>query len=107
VPRAFEVEPEPRQLFGQPFRFSPQYPYGHPDWDLILKAFLDVGRTWNSDRMSFEHDETLVGTGIGLEILFKRNVNVRMDWGFALEDLESAPVHAGSNRLQFVATIMF
>jgi len=107
IPRAFGIESEPRQLFGQPFRYAPQYVYGRPDWDLILKAFIDAGRTINSDRLSFEHDETLVGVGIGAELQFKRNLNVRVDWGFALEDLKSANVQAGDNRVHFVATILF
>ena len=44
---------------------------------------MDVGRTDISDRLSFEDNDTLVGVGIGFEFLFKRNLNVRVDWGFA------------------------
>ena len=107
VPRAFALEPEPRELFGKPFRFAPQHVYGRPDWDLILKTFIDVGRTWQSDRLAFETDETLVGVGVGAELLYRRNLNVRLDWGFALDEVEAANVHRGSNRLHFVATILF
>ena len=60
VPRAFAIEEEPRQLFGQPFRYAPQYVYGRPDWDLILKAFVDVGFVEINDPLFFEvDDETL------------------------------------------------
>jgi hemolysin activation/secretion protein len=107
LPRAFGIEPEPRRLFGQPFRVAPQYVYGRPDWDLILKAFLDVGRTYQSDRLSFESDDTLIGMGIGVELVLRRNINVRLDWGFALEDLAAGSVDAGDNRLHFVATFLF
>src|SRR5690606_17178668 len=80
VPRVLSVEPEPRELFGEPFRTAPQYVYGLPDWDLILRAFMDIGRTWNHDALSFEEDETLIGAGAGAEFVFKRNLNLRVNW---------------------------
>jgi hemolysin activation/secretion protein len=107
LPRLFDLETEPRILFGRPFRFAPQYVYGAPDWDLVGKAFLDAGRTITSDPLDFEEDQTLLGTGIGLELQYRRNLNLRLDWGFALEELESADVNAGSNRLHVVATFLF
>ncbi|MCH8824614.1 MAG: ShlB/FhaC/HecB family hemolysin secretion/activation protein [Planctomycetes bacterium] len=107
VPRAFEIESEPRQLFGKAFRVAPQYVYGHPDWDLVLKAFLDVGQTVISDPLPFESDETLIGVGIGLEAVYRRNLRLRLDWGFALQDIDSRDVNSGSNRLHVVASILF
>ncbi len=107
VPRVLSVEPEPRELFGEPFRTAPQYVYGLPDWDLILRAFMDIGRTWNHDALSFEEDETLIGAGVGAEFVFKRNLNLRVDWGFALRDVDSANVDSGSNTVHFVATFLF
>jgi hemolysin activation/secretion protein len=107
VPRAMKIEPEPRELFGEPFRTAPQYVYGRPDWDLILKGFLDIGHSIISDPFSFEDDETLIGAGIGVELLYRRNLNVRLDWGFALDDLDGRDVNSGSNRLHLVATILF
>jgi len=107
IPKDFDVETEPRELFGEPFRTAPQYVYGRPDWDLVLKAFLDAGRVWQSDRFSFENDETLIGAGVGLDLLYRRNVNIRLDWGFALEDTDNGVVNSGSNRLHLVATFLF
>lgn len=107
VPRALSVQPEPRELFGEPFRAAPQYVYGLPDWDLILRSFIDIGRTWNHDALSFEEDETLIGAGVGAEFIFKRNLNLRVDWGFALRDVDSADVDSGSNTVHFVATFLF
>lgn len=107
VPRAFAIDPEPEELFGEPFRTAPQYVYGRPDWDLILKGFFDVARVTLNDRLSFEKNETLIGAGIGAEFIFKRNFNVRLDWGFALDDVTTARVDSGSNRLHVVATILF
>ena len=107
VPRAFDIDPEPEELFGEPFRSAPQYVYGRPDWDLILKGFFDVARVSLNDRLSFEKNETLLGAGVGVEFIFKRNFNVRLDWGFALEDVTTASVNSGSNRLHVLATILF
>jgi hypothetical protein len=42
-----------------------------------------------------------------VELLYKRNLNVRLDWGFALEDVDSSGVNAGSNRLHLVCTLLF
>jgi hypothetical protein len=59
----------------------------------------------NSDRQSFERDETLTGVGIGAEFVFRRNLNIRFDWGFALED--AGTQSAGDDRFHVVATFLF
>ena len=69
VPQAFGYDPNPGELFGQPFKFKPQQPYGRADWDLIVKGFVDGGKTINSHKQSFERDETLLGAGFGFEAL--------------------------------------
>ena len=104
--RAFGFKQEPGTFLGEPFRAVPQYPYGRADWDLIARAFLDIGRTINSDAFSFEEDDTLVGTGIGVELQYRTNINVRLDWGFALEEIEGE-VSSGSSQVHFIATVMF
>jgi hemolysin activation/secretion protein len=111
IPRVFKPEPDPETtaLFGKPFRFSPEQPYGRADWDLIFRAFVDAGRTMNSDPLFFEEDHTLVGTGVGLELVVLQNLSVRADWGVALKDLESGDndVEAGDNRFHFVFTVLY
>lgn len=106
VPRAFEIEEEPRSLFGRPFRYAPQQPYGRPDWDLILRGFVDAARVANSDRQAFESDQDMLGAGVGVELLLYRNVSLRMDWAAAIEEIEGQ-VKAGSNRFHFVFTFLF
>ncbi|MHC4415970.1 MAG: ShlB/FhaC/HecB family protein [Planctomycetota bacterium] len=107
LPRALAIQPTPAELFGEPFRFAPQNVYGRPDWDLVFRAFCDVGQNIVSDKLSFETEDTLLGAGVGIELVFKRNFNVRLDWGFALRDVDDRDVNAGSNRLHFVATLFF
>ncbi|MGE3109844.1 MAG: hypothetical protein AB7G11_13080 [Phycisphaerales bacterium] len=98
---------EPGTLLGRDFRWVPQQPYGSADWDLILKGFIDVGRTIISDVPGAEDEETLVGAGLGVEFQIRSNFSLRLDWGVALEDVESAEIKAGSNRVHFLATILF
>jgi len=107
VPRVFAIERNPRQLFGEPFRFAPQQVYGRPDWDLILLTFIDVGYVSQSDELSFESSDTLVGTGVGIEVQFRRNVTLRSDWGIALSDVgDGAFAESGDNRMHFVLTFL-
>lgn len=107
LPRIFAIDTNPyaHMLFGKPFRLAPQEVYGRPDWDLVLKGFFDYGKTFVNDAVAAEKDETLMGTGVGLELVFKRNLSVRMDYGWALKD--AGPNKAGDSRLHIVATILY
>jgi len=109
IPRLFAPTPGQQrpvaQAFGQPFRTFPQEPYGSADWDLVAKAFVDVGRSLNNDREFFEENETLVGAGVGVDLLFKRNANFSIDYGVALED--AADTTAGSSQFHFSFTLLY
>jgi hemolysin activation/secretion protein len=106
LPRVFTPEPDPRQIFGQPFRVAPQHVYGRPDWDLILRGFADYAHTWNNNRATFESDHDLASVGVGAELLIKRNFNIRVDWGYVLETLQ-AKEQAGDSRFHIVATFLY
>jgi hemolysin activation/secretion protein len=115
VPRTFTVS-EPghigdRELgmLGKDFRWAPQQAFGHADWDWLLKAFVDAGRTTISNPRPGENDHTLVGAGVGTELQFKRNVSLRLDLGFALNDINNEPetVKAGDARLHFSLTVLY
>ena len=104
------LTPGPVGEFGdQPFRWRPQQTLGRPDWDLIVRGFLDVGRTVNEDRLAFEMDETLVGAGIGAELAIKRNFSLRLDWGFVLNAVDNGvdDEDVGDNRLHAQITILY
>lgn len=106
VPRLYSVKDQPGELFGEPFRWSPQVPYGRPDWDLILRAFIDAGYTRQSDKFAFERNDNLVGAGVGFEVLLKRNLNFRGDWGIALRELPGQ-VKRDAQRFHFVLTLLY
>lgn len=116
IPRLLNIQPDPGKtplpLVGTPFRWAPQTVYGRPDWDLIARTFFDVGRTMNTWHRSYlgEEDYTLMSAGVGLELQFSRYVNLRLDWGFPLRDLETSTesVEAGKDsRVHFVATFIY
>lgn len=98
-----------RKTGGEDFRYAPSEAFGYTDWDLVLKAFVDAGQTDVSDPVVGEADETLVGAGFGVEFAFKRNIQARLDWGFALSDVDTAfePVETGDNRVHFVLTLSY
>ena len=108
---------QPRRLFGRQFRFFPQQPYGRSDWDFVIRGFLDAGYSKNNERLSSEDDEFLVGTGLGMELVYRRNVSVRVDLGIALRDTDAGQTLSGGGfspdwtpgrtRLHVAATILY
>lgn len=104
IPRLFAVSEETTDFFG-PFRASPGPNYARPDWDLIFRGFFDVGHIINNRKFNFETNETLVSAGIGGELQLRRNLNLRVDWGIALDDTRRT--EAGDSRVHFVATLLF
>ncbi|MCC6950645.1 MAG: ShlB/FhaC/HecB family hemolysin secretion/activation protein [Phycisphaerales bacterium] len=111
VPRSVDPDVQPGTFMGQPFRWKPQYAYGPTDWDLVFKGFVDAARVLNSDRESFEVDETLVGAGVGAEFSLTRRFNVRVDLGVALAELDDGSgghsVDAGHTELHIVLTLIY
>lgn len=108
VPRMLAVQPEPSTVFGEPFRWAPQQAYGRPDWDLIVRTFVDAGRIENNQAAINEFDRSMLSAGVGIELQFRRNLNVRVDYGVVLEGLEgSNSVTKGDGRLHFVGTFLF
>ncbi len=114
VPRIFPVS-EPgkllnrdfRNLVGDRFRLAPQRVYGRPDWDLVLKAFFDVGKAHVSEARPFEHSRTLMSGGIGMDLVVKRNFSVRLDYAIAMREIDGTKVDAGEQRLHVLATLLF
>lgn len=106
VPRAMGIRnPDETLLFGEPFRVTPSTVYGQADWDFILKAFLDAAYVSNNDKLAFENDETLVGSGLGFEVSYKNNIRFRGEWGFVLHD--AGPQEKGDNRFHFFLTLLY
>lgn len=88
------------------FRYAPQEPFGRADWDLIFKGFLDAGFTDVSAAVPGEDSYSLVGAGVGVEFQLKRYLTARLEWGFALADVDQpgAETDVGDNRVHFLIT---
>lgn len=90
------------------FNYRPMRPYARPDWDLILRAFFDVGQAVYSKRSSIETNSPLAGAGLGVELQIWNNVVIRMDWGVALQDLDATEqVRRGDSRVHFLAMFLY
>ncbi len=113
IPRLFPVNPNASTtLFGRPFHVAPQTPYGHPDWDLVLSAFVDGGVVGQSQQQSYETGSTLLSTGLGAKVVFEKNVTAEVDWGVALHSVSplatgEGGVSAGSSQFNFIFSVSY
>lgn len=106
LPNFLAVQEKPGRLgnvdmpawVGSDFRWAPQQAFGRADWDLVLKAFIDFGHTSQNDPQPGESSDTLLGTGLGIDIRIKRNLDLRIDWGVALK--EAGPTNPGETDAQ-------
>lgn len=107
IARALDMVGEPPKVLGKPFRTG-NSKYGPPDWDLIGRVFFDVGRSVNNRILEpLEENETLMSTGLGLELQVLRNFSIRCDWGIALRDMANGEAQAGDNRFHIVGTVRY
>ena len=117
LPHSLPVNREPVQLplLGD-FRVAPQQVYGRPDWDFILRAFVDAGGTSSNKRpdrqangIKLEPSEFLLGAGVGLELVIRNNFRARVDWATALRSNQSTSneVDAGDSEFHFLFTVLY
>lgn len=113
LPRALPIQREPMQLplIGD-FRATPQQVYGRPDWDFVIRTFLDMGYTdRNGGEDVLEFDQFLMSAGLGLEATYKGNLRVRADWarGIAEDQSNSAGEDEidKSGKFHFLFSVMY
>ena len=117
VPRIFPVSREPLDLplIGD-FRVAPQQIYGRPDWDLTLRAFIDIGRARRNNRntastSNSERNQTLIGAGVGTELQFRSNFRARLDWATALKNENvigtASGIDAGDSEIHVLFSILY
>ncbi|MEQ9461397.1 MAG: ShlB/FhaC/HecB family hemolysin secretion/activation protein [Phycisphaeraceae bacterium] len=111
IPRMFPVDRTPdMELFGEPFRVAPQEVYAQPDWDLVLKSFVDYGMVRLNDKTTGEQDDDLLSAGVGVGFLFKKNLSIDVDLGFAINDAQQGlanEVEPGDTELHFSLTVLY
>jgi hemolysin activation/secretion protein len=111
IPRLLRPRPGPARqvpLLGE-FRGRPQYVFGRPDWDLILRVFTEAGRAVKTSRIPGEYNNNLWGAGVGLELLLKRNISLRFDAAQALTPVRgsSETIHDNSREYRWLITILY
>jgi hypothetical protein len=80
------------------------------DWDLILKGFFDLGYAVSHDSGSDlpdEGSETLASVGVGIELLLRRNLSLRLDHGIALRDVDHESVESGDGETHLSAVLRY
>ena len=82
-------------------QIRPEHVYALPDWDFIVKAFVDAARVRDEDRRDFESDQTLLAVGLGAELHFMKHLAARVDVGWPQrkledenEDIDRPEIHA-------------
>jgi len=70
-------------------------------------VFVDGGRTVNNSRLSFEHNQSLLSSGIGFELLYKEHVKLHIDLGFALKRARFDDVQSGDNELHISLVFVY
>jgi hemolysin activation/secretion protein len=110
--RSLPVRKRPFRLpFLGDVRAVPQQAYGRADWDLVFRAFADVGHTWRYDAPdnSPEGDDTLIGVGVGLELRLGGHLRARMDYARALKDAgpPGDENEAGDDHFHFLFSILY
>lgn len=114
VPRILPIQPEPLNipLLGD-FRAAPQMIYGRPDWDFIIKGFIDYGQTKRvqgshpTQPLAYEPGDKLLGAGAGVEFRYKHHVTVRADWGRVLKRPNDRHVKVGDNRFHLLFSVLY
>jgi hemolysin activation/secretion protein len=117
---------EPGKLLGRPFKWRPPQRQQRPDWDLILRAFVDYGyrsvspipavagqsETPVAVQPLIDSNVSLAGAGVGAELTLRQNLSIRCDFGTALKELrdnsrepgQQVVVPQGNKKAYLIAT---
>ena len=89
--------------------------YGLPDWNFLARVFVDWGSLQINNTNQFtEVEQDLSSVGFGVEFKYRSRLNIRLDYGIILNELEStvdnvalADSEKGDSRFHFLATYSF
>ena len=106
------AEPIELPVLG-PFQVWPRTLYARPDWDFVLKAFLDGARTYETRTENpsvldnAEDRESLLGAGIGAELSFMRYLRAGIDVAWPRSKLADESKGSDDPEYHFTVTLMF
>lgn len=94
------------------FNFRAPDLYQQPDWNLILRGFVDYASLSINEIRPDEVENDLLSAGVGLELQLKSNLNIRVDYGHVLETASNVagPIdnaEKGDSRIHVLATFSF
>lgn len=90
-----------------PVQLRPTHVFARPDWDLVLRLFLDGARTYVSDRHSGEHHEALASYGVGVELQLLRYLRAGVDVAWPRASLSDGTQAGDHPRVHFLVSVMF
>ena len=113
-----EVDPEQQAsdaAVRKRFNYRASNVYGLPDWDLLVRGFVDWASVSFNDSDNFpeEVDQDLLSAGVGVEFQYQAHLNIRLDFGVVINELEGFPDptiedgESGDSRLHVLATYSF
>jgi hypothetical protein len=112
--RSLPISRKPVRLpFLGSVRVTPQQVYGRADWDLMLRAFADAGRSFRNRRTQplgpSERDETLVGAGVGIELQLGSQLRARLDWARSLKAVGAGAgrVDSGNDEFHLMVNLLY
>jgi hemolysin activation/secretion protein len=119
VPRVLRPGP-PGRFLGRSFQWRPPQTRRSPDWDLVVRGFVDYAqRKVTPEREAAapapgvelplgERDVDLLGAGVGVEIDVRQGLSIRADLGrvlLGLKDDDRTVVETGDLRLHLAASL--
>ncbi|NCF71581.1 MAG: hypothetical protein GWP59_07760 [Chlamydiales bacterium] len=114
LPRTFNIQPAPEfsemGTTSVPFKWAPSFVYDQPDWDLILKTYIDYGRLINNGRkevLPAEHNTDLLSWGLGAELMIKNYLQARADWGLVLQAVKRHDIGQFYNRFHISLSLVY
>jgi hypothetical protein len=110
----------PGRILGRSFQWRPPQTRRSPDWDLVVRAFVDYAQrkvTPERDAAApdpgvelplAERDVDLLGAGVGVELDLRQGLSIRADLGRVfrgLKDDDRTVVETGDLRLHLAASL--
>lgn len=106
IPQLMKPRPQAKtKWFGKELRWAPAEPKGRADWDFVLRAFYDVGKTTNNHPVKGERNYLIEGVGWGVDFVLWSNLVLKFDWGAALKPANG--VSKGDGQSYFSAVVMY
>jgi hypothetical protein len=89
------------------FRVRPEHAFAFPDWDLILRGFVDYAYLISHDRSLGETNETLHSLGVGAELRVLRHVSARLDLAWPQHRLDDNDPSLDKPEIHGVLTLLY